>query len=76
VLAVTHTLGAGTDAFAAWLRAGLMVLSAPLVYLVVLRVLPPPGRHSATVRPRSDPGGCRARRERAALDVTTTRGAP
>jgi hypothetical protein len=48
VLAVTHTLGAGIDASAAWLRAGLVGLSAPLVHLAVLRVLP--------ARPSSDPG--------------------
>jgi sulfoxide reductase heme-binding subunit YedZ len=58
VLAVTHTLGAGTDASAAWLRTGLVVLSAPLVYLVVLRLLPAPGRQAQTTRPRSD--GARA----------------
>jgi sulfoxide reductase heme-binding subunit YedZ len=48
VLAVAHTLGAGTDAGTTWLRAGLVVLSAPLVYLGVLRALPAerPGRES------------------------------
>jgi sulfoxide reductase heme-binding subunit YedZ len=40
VLAVTHTLGAGTDAATPWLRAGLVALTAPLVYLLVLRALP------------------------------------
>jgi sulfoxide reductase heme-binding subunit YedZ len=49
VLAVTHTLGAGTDAAAPWLRTGLTVLAAPLVYFVVLRLLPAPGRPRASV---------------------------
>jgi methionine sulfoxide reductase heme-binding subunit len=49
VLAVTHTLGAGTDAGAAWLRTGLIVLTAPLVYLTVLRLLPTPARRQAGV---------------------------
>jgi hypothetical protein len=39
-LAVTHALGAGTDAVTPWLRTGLVALSAPLVYLFVLRVVP------------------------------------
>jgi methionine sulfoxide reductase heme-binding subunit len=47
VLAVTHTLGAGTDAGTAWLRTGLTVLTAPLVYLTVLRLLPAPRRQRA-----------------------------
>jgi sulfoxide reductase heme-binding subunit YedZ len=54
VLAVTHTLGAGTDAAAPWLRTGLVTLSAPLVYLAVLRALPAPGRHANARRPDSD----------------------
>jgi sulfoxide reductase heme-binding subunit YedZ len=47
VLAVAHTLGAGTDAATPWLRAALVALTAPLVYLGVLRALPAP-------RPTSD----------------------
>jgi hypothetical protein len=39
-LAVTHALGAGTDDVTPWLRTGLVALSAPLVYLFVLRVVP------------------------------------
>jgi sulfoxide reductase heme-binding subunit YedZ len=48
VLAVTHTRGAGTDAATPWLRAILVALSAPLVYLLVFRLLP-------ATRPTSDP---------------------
>jgi sulfoxide reductase heme-binding subunit YedZ len=46
VLGVTHALGAGTDAASWWLRALLVALSAPLVYLLVLRLLPAPGRRT------------------------------
>jgi sulfoxide reductase heme-binding subunit YedZ len=51
VLAVTHTLGAGTDAATPWLRSGLVVLSAPLVYLAVLRALPRPTSDAPRARP-------------------------
>ena len=54
VLAVTHTLGAGTDAASPWLRTGLIVLTAPLVYLTALRLLPAPAKPATAVRPRSD----------------------
>jgi sulfoxide reductase heme-binding subunit YedZ len=46
VLGVAHALGAGTDAASWWLRALLVALSAPLVYLLVLRLLPAPGRRT------------------------------
>ena len=51
VLAVTHTLGAGTDASTPWLRTGLVALTAPLVYLIVLRLLPAAGRQANAARP-------------------------
>jgi sulfoxide reductase heme-binding subunit YedZ len=54
VLAVAHTLGAGTDAGTPWLRGLLVALSAPLVGLGVLRALPAPGRESHSERPSSD----------------------
>lgn len=39
VLAVVHTLGAGTDAGAVWLRALVFAPLAPVVYLLVLRIV-------------------------------------
>jgi methionine sulfoxide reductase heme-binding subunit len=54
VLAVAHALGAGTDGATVWLRALLVGLSAPLVYLAVLRALPAPGRSAHRSRPTSD----------------------
>jgi sulfoxide reductase heme-binding subunit YedZ len=50
VLAGAHTLGAGTDAGTPWLRAGLVALTAPLVYLAVLRALPAPDVRRRTTR--------------------------
>jgi methionine sulfoxide reductase heme-binding subunit len=38
ILSVVHTLGAGSDAAALWLRAVVMAPVAPLAYLVVLRL--------------------------------------
>ena len=38
-LALTHTLGAGSDAGALWLRAVVLAPSIPIVHLTVLRVL-------------------------------------
>ncbi len=40
VLGVVHTLGAGSDADAPWLRAVLFATGAPIVFLFLLRVLP------------------------------------
>jgi sulfoxide reductase heme-binding subunit YedZ len=39
-LGVIHTLGAGTDAEAPWLRAILFATGAPILFLFLLRVLP------------------------------------
>jgi sulfoxide reductase heme-binding subunit YedZ len=39
-LGVLHTLGAGTDASAPWLRAVLLATGAPILFLSLLRVLP------------------------------------
>jgi sulfoxide reductase heme-binding subunit YedZ len=38
VLAVIHTLGAGSDV--AWLRPAMLVTGAPVLYLLVLRMMP------------------------------------
>jgi sulfoxide reductase heme-binding subunit YedZ len=40
VLGVIHTLGAGTDASTTWMRAGLIVTGAPILFLTLLRFLP------------------------------------
>ena len=50
LLGVVHTLGAGTDAAAPWLRAVLLATGAPIVFLFLLRVLPaePTPRPEAT----------------------------
>jgi methionine sulfoxide reductase heme-binding subunit len=40
VLGVAHTLGAGSDASALWLRAVLFATGAPILFLFLLRVLP------------------------------------
>ena len=40
VLGIIHTLGAGSDASAAWLRAIVLVTGIPIVYLTLLRLLP------------------------------------
>ena len=42
LLAVIHTLGAGTDAGEAWMRAFLVVTGAPILFLFTMRVLPRP----------------------------------
>ena len=39
-LGVIHTLGAGTDAEAPWLRAVLLATGAPILFLFLLRVIP------------------------------------
>ena len=50
VLAVVHTLGAGTDASQPWLRAAMALTGAPILYLLVVRMLPPPQRPRPTRR--------------------------
>jgi sulfoxide reductase heme-binding subunit YedZ len=40
LLAVIHTLGAGSDAGTPWLRAQLVLTGAPILFLFVMRVLP------------------------------------
>jgi methionine sulfoxide reductase heme-binding subunit len=40
LLAVVHTVGAGTDAGAAWLQALLLATGAPIVFLLIARMLP------------------------------------
>jgi methionine sulfoxide reductase heme-binding subunit len=40
VLGVVHALGAGTDASTLWLRAFMLVTGAPILFLLLVRVLP------------------------------------
>jgi sulfoxide reductase heme-binding subunit YedZ len=53
-LSVIHTLGAGSDASALWLRAVVLAPIAPVAYLLVLRVarVKPPGRAQASAGAR------------------------
>ena len=58
VLAVVHTLGAGSDAGTPWLRAQLVLTGAPVLFLFVMRVLPQAPKVSAAgsaERPGSAP---------------------
>ena len=50
LLAVVHTLGAGTDASEPWLRIAMALTGAPVVYLLVVRMLPAPQRPRPTRR--------------------------
>jgi methionine sulfoxide reductase heme-binding subunit len=51
-LGVIHTLGAGSDAEAPWLRAVLFATGAPILFLFLLRVLPEEARPAP--RPRQE----------------------
>ena len=50
VLGVIHVLGAGSDASAPWLRAVLLATGAPILFLLLVRLLP----EDAPPRPRPD----------------------
>ncbi len=65
VLGVVHTLGAGSDAATQWLRAFVLLPAIPVVYLLVLRILPrrrTPGRGGATAAAQSPPRAVAAKR--------------
>ena len=51
VLGVVHALGAGTDASTTWLRAFLLVTGAPILFLLLVRVLPRRKREPERARP-------------------------
>jgi methionine sulfoxide reductase heme-binding subunit len=56
VLGVVHTLGAGTDASAPWMRAVMLATGAPIVFLFLLRVIPEDGEAGAkSPRPVAKP---------------------
>lgn len=50
VLAVVHTLGAGTDASAPWLRGAMLITGAPILFLFLRRVLPSSREDAARTR--------------------------
>jgi methionine sulfoxide reductase heme-binding subunit len=56
VLSVVHTLGAGTDAGEAWLRWAMAVTGAPILYLLVVRMLPAPQRRRTRTGTSAMPG--------------------
>ena len=59
LLAVVHTLGAGSDAARLWLRGLVLAPVVPIAYLLAVRILrPAPGRVKAEGRP---PVGARSR---------------
>jgi sulfoxide reductase heme-binding subunit YedZ len=57
VLAVVHTLGAGTDAQEPWMQALLLATGAPVLFLLVLRLLPRASPRTAGRRREPAPGG-------------------
>ena len=52
ILAVIHTLGAGSDGTTVWLRAIVLATGLPIVYLFALRVFQSPRRAARPQRPR------------------------
>ena len=52
-LGVIHILGAGTDAGQLWMRAVLAVTALPIVFLFILRLMPPPAKQPAAAGRRS-----------------------
>ena len=68
-LSVVHAAGAGSDTGTAWMRALLVLAAAPVLFLLVIRVLPAPRRTRATAsagltRPLGTPRGAAARHGR------------
>jgi methionine sulfoxide reductase heme-binding subunit len=51
VLAVIHTLGAGSDGTTVWLRALVLVTGLPIIFLLTLRVFQGPRRARTLQRP-------------------------
>ena len=54
-LGVIHTLGAGTDAGATWLRAIVVVGGVPIILLFLRRVLPAPAARCSAPSPQRRP---------------------
>jgi sulfoxide reductase heme-binding subunit YedZ len=70
VLAVIHTLGAGSDVGAIWLRMFMIATGAPIVFLTLVRYLE---RRPRTVSARATPAGGAAPAMRTSADAS---GAP
>lgn len=70
VLGVIHTLGAGTDASTAWMRAILLVTGAPILLLALLRWLPDLGA-AGTARPAGAAPGRRPQTDHPELSTVT-----
>lgn len=51
VLAVIHTLGAGTDASQLWMRVILLTTGIPIVFLFLRRIMPGEAKPARRVRP-------------------------
>lgn len=64
VLGVAHTLGAGSDAATAWLRACILLTGVPILYLAMLRLLQSRGaqRRGASRQARAAPASSAAAR--------------
>ena len=61
VLGVVHALGAGTDASTVWLRAFLLVTGVPILFLLLVRILPRRRRSAQRAHPaRHRPGAAPA----------------
>ncbi len=76
ILGVVHTLGAGTDGAALWMRAVLLLTGAPIVFLVLLRVLGY-GRSAGSTQPaRSITSSSTDARSRSAADPVLSASAP
>ena len=57
VLGVAHALGSGSDAGTPWMRAQLVLTGAPVLFLLVMRVLPRPTASAGTSPPRPASSG-------------------
>jgi methionine sulfoxide reductase heme-binding subunit len=53
VMGVVHALGAGTDAATIWLRGFLLITGAPILFLLLVRILPQRQSEKAGVGARS-----------------------
>ena len=61
LLGVIHTLGAGTDAWAPWMRAVMLATGAPIAFLFLLRVLPEEAEAKPKPAPEPKPAADRPR---------------
>jgi methionine sulfoxide reductase heme-binding subunit len=66
VMAVIHVLGAGTDAGTRWLRLTLILSGAPVVFLLLVRLLPERASAATPVQPAVAASSVTAQQRRAA----------